>query len=303
MRVSKVIGLLLIGLGAIGLISFFFSSDEDRDSWFGLRGKEINTTKSADAGPFARLKIDVDSAQVRLIRSDSAANNVTATLSGRTGIANEAVGLRWTENGDELAIGLDQSGMRGIRSMFSSLTLVVELPEKNWHAIDVATGSGDIEVKRTNATDLTLTAGSGDIDAEEIQADSIRLKVGSGDIEVEEFIGNELNFQTGSGNVKLSDGAAALAGKTGSGNIRIEVDELLYDADLQTGSGNVKVYTERQPMNLTVDFSGGSGSGRVKWEGFSESLRDKDTLQGTFGNGEHLLKVRTGSGGFSLEKD
>jgi lia operon protein LiaG len=78
---------------------------------------------------------------------------------------------------------------------------------------------------------------------------------------------------------------------------------LLHDADLSTSSGDVKINLEREPKSLTVDYRGDSGVGKIKWDGFqaTETEEDDKIIKGTFGSGETMLKVSTGSGDFTLD--
>ncbi|WEK54392.1 MAG: DUF4097 family beta strand repeat-containing protein [Candidatus Cohnella colombiensis] len=293
----KFTGLLLIGFGIIVLVYILNPSDGKRGDWFGL-SKEINEQRTAEASSLHHLTIDADSTNIRYVKSSSNTDKVVAKL---TGSSSRQVELLVEEQGDKLKITVDSSQRGIIFWGFNNLTLDIEVPEKHWDTLHVETGSGKIEAEQTTADVVVLNTGSGNIDVKGIVAEEIRLEVGSGNIEVNDFKSKELKFQTGSGNAKLFDGAAAIVGGTGSGNIRIEVEELLYGADLHTGSGNVTVLTAKQPMDLRVDFQGGSGNGKVRYNAFQISSQDRDQLEGTFGTGEKLLKVRTGSGNFSLE--
>ena len=203
-----------------------------------------------------------------------AADQIKVRLNGKVSSKDaDQVKLKVEPNGDSLTVGIEEEHGIDLGIRIMDIDLTVELPEKNWETANIESGSGEIEIEsmlgdqvtvkagsgnanvhQVNAGELTVHTGSGNIEVEEIEAESVALQSGSGEISADRYHAEQLSFQNGSGNVELSDGEAALQGKTGSGNIRVDAERLVYDADLRTGSGNVSIDLAQEPTSLEVDY-------------------------------------------------
>ncbi|WP_127590270.1 DUF4097 family beta strand repeat-containing protein [Paenibacillus lautus] len=320
---QKKTGVLIVVAGVLLLLFTMNPMNIFSDVQFGFsfNTKKINEEKTLAADDFRDLTLQTGSTDIEITKGN--ADEIKVRLNGKVSTKNaDQVKLKVEPNGDMLVIGVDvPDGIEfGVHIM--DIDLSVELPERQWAAAKIESGSGDIEignmhgdavtvkagsgnihVQEVNAGSLTVHTGSGDIEAMEIEAESFTLESGSGNIEAERYHSTTVNFQNGSGDVELKDGESAVQGKTGSGNIQLEAERLIYDTDLQAGSGNVTVDLVQEPSSLEVDFQGSSGEGNIEWSGirYEEKDEDESRLKGTFGNGDVALKVRTGSGNFTLE--
>lgn len=269
---------------------------------FSFSTKEIHEEQAVSPEEIEKLDIRTGSGDIEVVQGSS--DEIMIRLDGKVSkqIADQ-VKLKVESKGETLSVGIDAPDHIGFGVRIMDTDLTVELPEKMWAGADIEAGSGDIEIAGLQGEDISIKVGSGDIHIEDIDAVTIGLKSGSGDISAERYKASLMKFEAGSGSVDLQDGEAELQGEASSGNIQLEADELLQDADLRVGSGNVTVDLDQEPSSLTVDFKGGSGTGEVSWGGFQYEEKDKDkgVLRGTFGSGDVLLKVRTGSGDFTLE--
>jgi len=152
----------------------------------------------------------------------------------------------------------------------------------------------------TDSVRIERSADAGGVDG--IKAEDIGLETGSGDIRAADYDAGALAFKTGSGDVVLGEGIADLSGTTGSGDIRVERNELNADTMLRSGSGDVTLLLDGAPQSLAFDFKTGSGDSSVEWpytKGGGEP-NDNGDRTGTFGGGERKLEVRTGSGDIKL---
>ncbi|UNK16096.1 DUF4097 domain-containing protein [Paenibacillus sp. N3/727] len=316
-------GLLIVAVGVLLLIITMnpIKTFSGINFGFSFDTKEINGEQTFDANDFRHLNLRTGSSDIHFVQGN--ADQIKVRLHGKVSpqIA-EQVKLKAEPNGDTLVLGVDvpQGIDLGVRVM--NIDLTVELPEKQWASAGIESGSGDIEiaqmqgdsviikassgdvkVQQVRADEITVHTGSGDIKAEEIDAESIALESGSGDISAERYKASMLNFQSGSGDVELKDGESGIQGKTGSGNIRLDADQLIHDAELRSSSGRVTVDLVKEPSSLKVDFEGSSGKGDMQWDGMRYETNDKDKnqLKGTFGSGGVVLKVRTSSGDFTLK--
>lgn len=288
---------------------------------FSWDSKKIHEEKTWAADEVLALKVDTGSSNIAIIQGNS--DEIKVRLDGKVSKTNaDQVRLKAEATGDTLVLGIDTPDEIQFGIHIMDLDLTVELPEKQWQdaviesgsgnidieglyadMISVKSSSGDMDIQDVKAEKLTAHTSSGRIEAADMEAETLKLTSGSGDISVERYQAAMLSFQNGSGNVELKDGEATVEGKTGSGNIRLESEKLIHNTDLQVGSGNVTVDLEQEPTNLKVDYQGSSGNGRIEWDGIQYELKneDRNKLKGTFGSGEALLKVRTGSGNFKLE--
>lgn len=334
---KRIMGVVLVVIGVIVLISMWRGSGPLDGLAFGSSGA-VNISKSQDASEAERLRITVGSANVEVVPVDS--NEVQVHLQGdhrgfAFGRSKPDVTLR--QRGGAIEVEVQQTSGFGIS--FGHLKLTVEVPKRQWQELATTAGSGDLSVSEVSADLLRMNTGSGniwvqnieavtgvwdtgsgDVDGDQIQAEKLNVKTGSGEIEMGQVYGGEFTLQTGSGDIsiynyelnqltvnassgdiELQDGTAQVNGRTGSGNIEIETDILRQQTTLHTGSGNVQVELAQEPQSLEVRYDGGSGRGRIEWDGFVQDGDDGKRIRGAFGSGEVLLEVRTGSGNFTLD--
>ena len=332
---KRLMGIVLVVVGVVILFSMVRGSGPLEG--LGL-GSAVDIIKSHNAAEAQRLRINAGSADIELIPVDG--EEVLVHLYGRqrrfaVGSTNPDVTLRERGGAIEVQV-LHQSGF-GIS--FSSLNLTVEVPRRQWEELAASAGSGDLNVSEVSANLLRLNTGSGDIEMDNIQAETgdletgsgdvegyqiqaeklnaktgsgsieldrmyggdVSLRTGSGSIQVENYELRQLTVDSGSGSIELQEGTAQVNGRAGSGSIEMEVDELIQDTKLETGSGSVTVELDREPQSLEVRYDGGSGRGRIHYEGFVQDGDDRKRIRGAFGSGDVLLEVRTGSGSFTLD--
>nr|WP_232243300.1 DUF4097 family beta strand repeat-containing protein [Paenibacillus sp. GSMTC-2017] len=205
---------------------------------------------------------------------------------------------------------------------WSTVKLTIELPPKQWEEVTINSSSGNITVDQLLSAKLSLKTSSGNIKAEKIDGhdlslrtssgnikllqatgDELELKSSSGNITIEEYKATQLDLHSVSGNIKAIEGTSEIVAQSTSGNITIESDDLLYDADLKSTSGNVSVALRNDPTSLAIDFNAGSGIGKIKKDAFvyEDNDKDRDDFRGAFGTGDTKLKVRTSSGNFTLK--
>jgi len=297
----SVFGLLLILAGACMVIAASWKLVPFSLWPFGMR--EINIEKQVEAEEIENIIVKSASHDVRLTQGGS--EKIAVRLNGKASSSlAKSIDIQVKAHGDTLELGIDNPAKFHFGLNTVNAELFIELPEKQWKEVIVDVSSGDIDAEKIAGESISLTTGSGDIQLQTAKADTFRLITGSGDIQAEHFAGTLLSFSSGSGDVTFLDGEAELQGKTGSGDIYVEVDDLQADADLETGSGSVFVGLGTEPESLAVDYRGSSGESTIEWDGMTvqENRGDGRILQGTFGNGETKLKVRSGSGDFTLGK-
>lgn len=277
------LGIILIAAGIAGIFLAMNHSNISFGNLITFSSSDVNIVKTVDASDIHDIEIIAGSSDISVVRGSS--DQIEARLTG-TVSSNRVkdIKLDVDTKGDSLKLEADLGSGISIGVMYSDVNLTVELPEKVWDSIAVETGSGNIN-------------------AEQIDSGTIKLSAGSGNVELVRYSADKLTFDVGSGNVDLIDGQSALKGETSSGNITVQTEDLTQDTILEAGSGEVMVQVDKEPESLEVDFEGGSGEGSVDWNGMKAVTIDDDgsILKGTFGSGDALLKVRTGSGNFTLK--
>jgi Protein of unknown function (DUF2807). len=317
----SLLGLILVVIGIAGIV--YVVSSGGKSPLHGLAsfwGKEIDMTETFDVSQMDSVEIGTGS--VNLVVEEGTGSEAVVRLEGS---ANPSIAkkLRIASDRAGTSLQLGVEGMDGFQFgiNWTRLTMTVELPPKQWakfeakvgsgniilsdlHAerMEMKTGSGNLNVQNLGGGKLTAEAGSGNIRLTGLNVTDIETKAGSGNVDLDGFSADDLQINVSSGNVHMQDGNARFKVKTGSGNIRLETEELLHDAQLRTGSGNVNVELDSDPESLAVKYRGGSGRGRIYKDGFTYDHRsgDDDSIEGSFGSGDITLDVQTGSGNFYL---
>jgi len=199
----------------------------------GCYDAERHTETASIAEQVSTVRVDVGSGDVRLEGADVADVNVTARIEG------PANHLGYTLGSDVLTL-FDEC-----HEHHCSVDVHAVVPAGV--AVEIHTGSGDIEVTRVLGT-LVLHTGSGDVTGQELAAIDLNAQTGSGDIalQVNEPAEN-IKLQTGSGDVALGvpAGSYRLSVATGSGDRRlhaVESDDAAQGAiEIRTGSGDVTI--------------------------------------------------------------
>ncbi|ULL15727.1 hypothetical protein DVH26_15510 [Paenibacillus sp. H1-7] len=297
-------GKLFITAGLVILLGVFISEQGFAANVFSWNTKTVDIEKTVKAEGIRSVNIDGGRTDVKVVRGHSEA--IEIRLDGRVKRdAADNIQLQADPRRDTLELKVEIPERFPFGMSFSDLNLTVELPEQVWENVKVQTVSGDVDIEELKGTNIDVHANSGDVTANDIEAGQVTLQAGSGNIESNAFRAKNLTFHVGSGDVSLSGGQAIIKGETSSGNIDVAVNELDQDMDLKAGSGDVTVKTANEPKSLTVQYNGGSGSGNIEWDNvtYKEKGEDGRTLKGVFGSGTTQLKVRTGSGNFTLGQD
>ncbi len=166
--------------------------------------------------------------------------------------------------------------------------------------LSLDTGSGRVEVNDVQG-DVELDTGSGGVAVTGVRGNSLKMDTGSGSITAADIDVRELNADVGSGGFRAS--------RVRSGNVSIDAGsggaelELLSDVDrltIDNGSGGVIVYL---PENVGAQVEVETGSGGIDTD-FSVQMRrwERNSLNGTIGDGRGRIHIESGSGRVQLRK-
>jgi DUF4097 and DUF4098 domain-containing protein YvlB len=190
-----------------------------------------------------------------------------------------------TQSGNAIHIGeVDPADRR----LYNNIKIDYEIAAPKSAALNLHTGSGDIEVDNLGRF-LKAQTGSGNVRAHGI-AGPAELGTGSGDIELEDTAPGEIKATTGSGSVRIHGLDGALTARTGSGDIEAD-GTLAGSSRLTSGSGNLRLHLG-PGARFNVDASTGSGDIRVAGAPPAEHHH----LSAPVNGGGPTLELHTGSG-------
>ncbi|MCU6711700.1 DUF4097 domain-containing protein [Paenibacillus sp. J5C_2022] len=338
---KRSLGIILVIIGIIGLTYVIGTGGKSPvEGLVSFMTDEVNQEYAFDMNQIENLNIESRSINVKIEKGSGTSQAIVKLEGVATPSIAKSLKLDSKQSGNMLQLEASlEDGWKIIQIVNVSMT--IELPEKQWNALDVKvgssninvndvatgriqtyagsgnvsiigatadnldakTGSGNIKAESVTGSHMTLKAGSGNIKLNRAEGKHIEAITSSGNISIEEYLADTMNIRAISGGIDLSDGFAELTAKATSGNIKLDAEQLRYDTKLEASSGNITVELEQDPESLSVDYMGGSGVGKVKKNGFtvSEMTTDKDAIKGMFGDGKVLLYARTSSGNFTLK--
>jgi hypothetical protein len=161
-----------------------------------------------------------------------------------------------------------------------------------------STGSGSITADTVDGA-FHASAGSGSIRATRV-AGAITAKTSSGSIDIEQTRAGEVTVSSGSGSVRLRGVRGAVQASTSSGGLTIDGD--LSDGwRLSSSSGSVIIGLARS-QGFELDATTSSGRIEVDFPVAVTGTISRRSLRGSTQGGGPLLRVRTSSGGISIQK-
>ena len=160
-----------------------------------------------------------------------------------------------------------------------------------------STGSGGVTAETVTAA-LYATTGSGSIRVTRA-AGPITAKTGSGGIEITQTGGGDVAVSSSSGTVRVRGVRGGLDASTSSGGLYIE-GEMAADWRLSASSGHVTVDLPRG-QRFDLDANSNSGHIDVDFPVAVTGRLERRSIRGPVGGGGPLLRVRTSSGGISIQ--
>lgn len=184
------------------------------------------------------------------------------------------------------------------RSLFNNISIDYEVTVPQSVALNLHSGSGDIEVGHVGRF-LAADTGSGSVRAHGIHG-SAQLQSGSGDIELQQEGQGDVKARSGSGSIRINGLNGAFMARTGSGDVEAN-GRLQGAANVSTGSGSVRMHIAND-SRFNLEASTGSGDIRVNFPGLSLSNGDsRHHLTAPVNGGGPPLEVHTGSGDIEVD--
>ncbi len=181
-------------------------------------------------------------------------------------------------------------------------------------AVEAHSGSGSLKVRRagelrastgsgsvtagTIASACHVTTGSGSIHLTSVGG-AVTAKTGSGGIEVTQSGSGNVTVSSSSGTVRVRGVRGGVDASTSSGGLHIE-GEMAADWRLSASSGSVTVDLPRS-QRFELDANSTSGHIDVDFPITVSGRIDRRSVRGAVGGGGPMLRVRTSSGGISIQ--
>ncbi len=198
-----------------------------------------------------------------------------------------------TQDGSSIHVGDSND-----HSLFNSISIDYEVTVPAEVALNLHSGSGDIEVDHVGRF-LAADTGSGSVRAHGIHG-AVQMQSGSGDLELQQEGQGDVKARSGSGSIRINGLNGGLMARTGSGDIEAN-GRLQGAANLTSGSGSVRMHLSND-VHFNLEASTGSGSIRVNFPGLSLSNGDsRHHLTAPVNGGGAPLEVHTGSGDIEVD--
>ncbi|WP_186670415.1 DUF4097 family beta strand repeat-containing protein [Sporosarcina sp. BP05] len=261
-KVFIIVALVLLVVGGITLM--FNTGDR-----FQNNAKKIEI----DDQPFTNIEILTTNAAVEIVPTKDAVT--TVSYSGKTKNRSKFI-FKAVVKENTLSIQFKEKRRSFINFGFSSLDLklIVKVPEKQYDRIQAESDNGRIKVENIQTKELALETDNGTIELKTIDATTVNVKTDNGVIILDHVDGT-------------------IIGRTDNGRISLVTNNLERPIELTTDNGRIEIQTEKEPTNATIDVK--TDNGKINVFGYE----NKHTK---FGNGEHLIKLRTDNGRITITK-
>jgi hypothetical protein len=179
------------------------------------------------------------------------------------------------------------------RELFNNISIDYEITAPNDVALNLHSGSGDIEVDNVGRF-LNAISGSGSVRSRGLRGPAT-LETGSGDIELEEQAAGDVKAKTGSGSIRIHNLNGSFNSHTGSGDIEAD-GNITGAANVGTGSGSVRLHIT-PTSHFSFEGSTGSGDIRISFPGApQQDSHSRHHLTASINGGGPPLVIHTGSG-------
>lgn len=312
----KKIVLILSGITIIcfliaGLFFVFSYNSTYSSSKSGIwKQQTINEEKVYKIENIEDIFIETSSTDVNIIPVDSDEIKINLTGSGK-GSSEKSLPKLFTEvKGNKLIIDVKSSGGFGFSifdgdirfglSFFSGdINLDIYIPKKYKNNLDIDVSSADVIINDLEINNFNFDTSSGDLDIKSFKSNECTFKTSSGDLNLQSFKSNESTFKTSSGKINAEDFSGDLECVSSSGKIYFEYENFNNNVYIKSSSGDIKL---KLPNDSGFHLKADTSSGDIVTDfpiSLIGTIKD-DYLEGTFGNGDNKIKIKTSSGDIEL---
>ena len=141
---------------------------------------------------------------------------------------------------------------------YKSTKIEIRLPEKEYNALTMEDGVGDIDLTDAEFKEIKLNGGTGDCKINKISCGDIYIETGTGDLEVKDVKCSSCQFIAGTGDTKIHDidtDKSELFVKCGTGDLEIK-KAVTGGLKINNGTGDTEF---SGTVNGNIDIETGAG--------------------------------------------
>ncbi|MGH2317823.1 DUF4097 family beta strand repeat-containing protein [Planococcus sp. SE5232] len=202
-------------------------------------------------------------------------------------------------------------GIFSFTANMKSPTLKVQLPDKFYESIDIAsdhgsingnhlqstqihaeTDNGRITLEHMSAGECVVQSDNGDINLQSIQAKKLRAKTDNGQLKLKEIQVNEVHATSDNGAIVMKEIEGDVRAKTDNGRIHLLTADVERNIALETDNGSILLETQVEPKNATI-------RAEVDWG--SVSVFGVKNRKSIFGNGDHVIDLQSDNGSITVQ--
>jgi len=266
----------------------------------GLGTSQYNHEASFEADQIDEIEINNESWDIEFKHSDSPSIIIACD------------GKRQNNKSDPVTINLDGNkiivtqedqgdGMGGF-TFGKKGTISLSIPDHGVDTITLNNDAGDIKLQDVAAPRVVFTNHSGSADLEGLSADHGEFTSKDGDIQLTNSSLNELRVITGSGGSYITDVISPVMSITSTyGEVSVKAAEEGRLLRVETESGDIAVSYKTQPASLKLTASSGSSDISARLDGFKETRRTEQSVEGLIGDGSNTLELVSQDGTISVK--
>jgi lia operon protein LiaG len=278
-KMKRIVILLLVITGLYIVFNQSFSSDG-----FDFAGSKDESAKVSNS--IEVIKVNVGGVSTTIIPQER--QDVRAVLTGKGK-------LTVTEEGNMVEVKTKSKWFNWF-TFEGKRQLKIYIPEDYNKDMDIDLGSGNLifSGKSMKLDELHLDIGSGNVDLSNINVNQFSHDGSSGNVDIDTLTTEKGSFDLSSGNLNINHYTGALEADVSSGRLKIQMDELNDNIEIDVSSGTVDLdLPDSADFVLNGEVSSGSISSDFP---LTTNGTDKKNINGTHGSGKYEINIDVSSG-------
>ncbi|WP_079505584.1 LiaG family protein [Mesobacillus jeotgali] len=285
---QRVLMIFLVITGAYIVWNYMFDGD-------GLNFASVEDSMKVTSDT-EMITVDVSSIETRILPDKR--QDVSAELDGK-GL------VKVKRHGDAIEVSAKRKGFLGFNWMErDQASLTVYIPEDYEKDMNIELGSGKVVFKGDSGDNpvklrnLALNIGSGRVTLENFDVEKLENQSSSGEVEMNSIAAKSGSFEVSSGSVHVKNYSGKLEGDVSSGELEIQMDQLMNDVNLNVSSGYMELdLPDKADFVLNGKVSSGNITSDFPLEDKEES---NNRLHGTYGSGKYKIHADVSSGNIKI---
>jgi lia operon protein LiaG len=281
---------LIIFIILVGLYSLFNIVNNSFD-WVPFGEKKEN--QATVTNQIEQIEIDVASLSTTIIPENR--NSVKAELKGKGQLIVD-------KNGDKIVVKVKRpwGSWFSLFNFSKNPRLTIYVPEDYDRNMNIDLGSGNLKFSGPSKQqpmkldELIVDIGSGNLELRNLEVTQLKHDGSSGNVVIDSIKAKNGTFDVSSGNLVINHYQGAVKADLSSGNLDLQMDKLTDSIDIDVSSGNVHLDL---PDNADFTLRGDVGSGKITSDFplTSKNLNSKN-IQGKHGSGKYPINLDVSSG-------